>query len=135
MSDDHQEIERLVQEYADACTAGDLERWSEILTEDAVFHPPELPGMMGKDAVVRWAKEGWFDPLDMTVTLDLGEVEVTRPWGFGTGRFTVDGVPKAGGDSFVARGTFLAVYRRGADDRWRYARLSFNFDAPAGGTG
>lgn len=130
MRDDHREIEKLVQEYADACTAGDLERWSEVLAEGAVFHPPDLPEMNGKEAVVQWAKEGWFDPLDMTVTLDLTELEVTGAWAFGTGGFTVEAAPKSEADSFAVQGTFLAVYQRGADDRWRYARTSFNFNAP-----
>ena len=130
MSDEREAINKLVQEYAETVSSGDLTSWTKVLTEDVVFQPPDLPQVSGKSAVAAWAKESWFDPFDMNLSLQFEEVEVLGSWAFGRGRFTLGLTSTGGGSSTEANGKFLNIFRREPDGSWKYAINSYSFDAP-----
>ncbi|MDA2934014.1 DUF4440 domain-containing protein [Acidobacteria bacterium AH-259-D05] len=130
MSDERDAIDKLVQEYAETVSSGDLTSWTKVLAEDVVFQPQDLPQVIGKGAVEAWAKESWFDPFDMNLSFQSEEVEVLGSWAFGRGRFTLGLTPTGGGRSTQANGKFLTIFRREPDGSWKYARTSFSFDAP-----
>lgn len=49
------------QESGDAVTGHDLDRWSLIFREDAVYHGPDLPPLTGRQAIKTWAMGNFFD--------------------------------------------------------------------------
>jgi ketosteroid isomerase-like protein len=114
--------------YADAVNAGSLTRWAETLADDVVFQPPDQVQATGKNAVVAWAKESFFDLFKMKLDLQFDEVKLLESWAFALGHFKLATTPIQGGDTTHASGKFLSIFRRQSSGEWKYARASFSFD-------
>lgn len=128
---DREEIERVQREYKDACNEGDLRKWMSTLTEDAVVLPPGSPVVSGAE-IEKWAAETVFDEFNNGLTLIEDEVEVFGDWAFLRGRYRLSTTPKQGGDTVEDVGKYLDVMRRQDDGSWKFARLAWNSDSPAG---
>ena len=48
------EIRRQRDEWLDAVNSNDIDRVKSILTDDAVWIPPGMPALNGKNAIVDW---------------------------------------------------------------------------------
>ncbi|MBI4474813.1 MAG: DUF4440 domain-containing protein [Acidobacteria bacterium] len=129
-SNEKNEITKLVQGYAAAVTAGDVQRWAATLSDDIVFQPPDQPQVSGKAAVVAWGKESFFDPFKMRLEFSFDEMELFGSSAFARGRFTLELTPRQAGGATQTTGKFMNIFRRDARGSWKYARAGFSFDAP-----
>ncbi|HUJ43707.1 MAG TPA: DUF4440 domain-containing protein [Opitutaceae bacterium] len=111
-----------------AIAAGDSPAYFAVLTDDAVFMPPNSPPRMGaelrgwlgeflRSVSVQWLK---FAHDETVVVGDLACHAFTCRW-----RVT----PKTGGDSRVLQFKGLHVLRRGADGAWKIHREIWNTDS------
>jgi ketosteroid isomerase-like protein len=101
-----------------AMADGDLERFAEMVAHDAVFFGGGITE--GRDAVARdWAP--FFEP-DAPVTLRWrpvhGEVASSGDLGYTWGEFKRT-VRDGEGSEAVFTGSYVTVWRRGDDSRWR----------------
>jgi ketosteroid isomerase-like protein len=121
------------QEYGDSVTAHDLDRWSLIFAEDAVYHGPDLPALHGRSAIKTWARENFFDLYsDMQNSSEFEVLEVSDTWAAGSGPFRFSGTMTDGTEVPELNGKFMAIYRAQPDGSSRISRLIFNWDAPIG---
>ncbi len=127
---DKEEIEQVRSRYEACCNDGDLKTWLTTLTDDAVILAPGSPVVSGSE-IEAWAAETFFDPFDMTVSLEDDEVQVMGEWAFVRGHFSLSVTPKGGGDTQEDRGKYLDLLRRQSDGSWKYARLAWNSDSAA----
>jgi uncharacterized protein (TIGR02246 family) len=133
-SADANAIRALGKAYEAACNAGDLDRWTETFTDDAIFFPPDHPLVAGRLAIRDWAKRAFFDPYKMQLTFSFTEVSVSGDWAFTHGPYTLLLTPKDGSPAVQAKGKFIDVFRRRSDG-WRFARVIFNSDTPPASAG
>ena len=108
----------------------DLEGWLDTLSNDCVFLPPNLPAVIGKDAVRGWAKEGFFDPFDIGFEFGYEDFEIRGDRAMGWGWFEQTFEPKAGGEEIHLKGKFIDVFKKAPDETWKLARCRFNTDHP-----
>ena len=132
MSTESDAINAVAQEYISACNSGDLNKWVGTLTDDIVFLPPDQPLVTGKNAVRGWIKENFFDPFRMKLNFSFDEIEVVGSTACTYGRFTLALSPTAGGADTQLVGKFIDIFSRGSDGTWKFARVIFNLDKPAG---
>lgn len=131
MSRDTDAISKVVREYQDAVEAGDLDRWVEVNTDDALYMAPDQPLVSGKAAIRKWAKEGWFDLFTMKYDyVRLKDVEVVGTFAVGRTEFRLAATPKGGGKGIKGTGKGECVFRKQGDGSWKIARQTFNWDAP-----
>jgi ketosteroid isomerase-like protein len=133
MSAESDAIHRTLQEFVSAVNAGDLDQWLETLTDDVVFLPPDEPRIDGKDAVRPWVKENFFDAFRMVLNLSFDELDVVGPMAFAHGRFALPVIPKPAGSGRKMTGKFVYLFRCLPDGSWKFARIIWNYDEPAGG--
>ena len=132
MASDSEAINAVVEKFATSVTAGDPDEWIEIVTDDAIWLPPDLPIVSGKDTIKKWAIDDWYTPFDMDLSMALDELDIADSWASGRGHFTLKIAPKGGGDSMTLVGKYLGRYAKETDGSWKWSQFAFNWDAPMG---
>lgn len=130
MSADTEAINKIHQEYADAVSAGDPDRWIKIFVTDAVYMAPDLPVVKGRESILKWAKESWFSQFRMKETARLDELQVAGTWALGRGGFRISATPVSGGTTLEGTGKHIAVFRKDSGGAWKWAEVIFNWDKP-----
>jgi uncharacterized protein (TIGR02246 family) len=118
-----------------AFAAGDATALAGLVTEDAIWMPPEEPTITGRAAVEkRYAN--LFSELrkrftDVAHSLEVVEVRVCGDWAMSRGRYrlelTLPTVPRP----IVITGKNMHTYRRQSDGGWLITSDIWNSDAPA----
>lgn len=134
MSSSEDAVSANQQEYGDAVTAHDLDRWSLIFEENAVYLGPDVPAVRGRGSIKQWAKDNFFDLYtDMKNSSEFEVLEISDSWASGSGPFKFTGTMTDGTEVPELTGKFMAIYRPQTDDSWKISRMIFNWDAPMGG--
>jgi len=122
---DRQNISALINQEVNAVSAGDVETYHALLTDDAVFMPPNSPAKTGEE-LRHWLRDflecftvEWMEFIhgNIEVTGDLAFHEYTYKW-----RVT----PKEGGKTNVSGGKGIHIVRRQRDGSWKIAREIWN---------
>ncbi len=131
MSKDTEAITKVIKEYQDAVEAGDVDRWVNVNTDDALYMAPDQPLVSGKAAIKKWAKTSWFDVFTMKYDyVRAKDIEVSGSLAVARTEFRLGVVPKGGGKGMKGDGKAEVVLRKQADGSWKIARQTFNWDAP-----
>ena len=128
-------IDRMNEEWDAAVVSGDFETAVAMYTEDAIRGQPNMPALVGRDAIRAWM-ESEFDTYTFEGSNRTTEVRVLSPeWILvrGTGSFTA--TPKAGGEVRVEQEKWLTVVQRQPNGTWKWYRDAGSSDLPRpGGT-
>ena len=109
----------------DAMATGDIDRYLAVLTDDAIFLPPNSPSKTGAElrSWLRGFLEGfrveWLSFVS-TETLIAGEMA------FHSYTYTWRVCARAGGEPTIAAGKGVHLLRRQPDGSWRIAREIWN---------
>jgi ketosteroid isomerase-like protein len=108
---------------AEAFEASDPTAWVDYSTEDAIFVGPGIPAIEGRDATLVAAPAVAISSMEIVAdsTIGAGDFAATQ------GRASWVSGPR-GSDSQRVRTSYLMVWRREADGRWRIARELLNED-------
>ena len=119
---DEQAIRKLTEDWLAAVRAKDIPRLSSMVTDDAIFMPPGLPPIRGKQAVETMYKSFFPQFASVEQTVSIEEIEVAGDWAFawGTEQFVL--VPQAGGAPIEMQGKGMSILRRQPDGSWKFAR-------------
>ena len=123
-------IDAFNREYLAAINNGDIDKLSELTTDDHLMLTPNRPPLTGKQANIDAMRQA-FKMFKIDEEWHPVETEVAGNWAWQRGTFKVTATPAGGGDSNTIRGNFLRIYRRQPDDSWRMIRDMFNSDQPA----
>jgi len=125
-------IKSSTEEYDATLKAGDLDSWMSLYTDDAVRMPPNMPALVGKDAI-----RNFYQPILEQYVIDINEtceeVIVCGDWAFIRGTYTYTMTPKVGGDPSLDSGKWIALHKRQSDGSWNIYRNIFNSDLPPSG--
>jgi ketosteroid isomerase-like protein len=72
-------IRALFAHNASVINSGDLDAWIAQFTEDAIFMPPNLAILRGRDAGREFARP-WYEQLDIEFEISVDEIEVHGDW-------------------------------------------------------
>lgn len=120
----------LLEEYAEAVTSGDFERWISLWTEAGVQMAPDAPQRSSREEI-RTAMEPFFDLYEHEMKVDPRDVRLAADWGFVRGEYTHEARSKVGQEQSRRTGKFLTVVEKQSDGTWKIACDCFNYNAPA----
>ena len=110
--------------WANACMASDWDTAAALLTEDVDYMPSDLPLLKGRQAV----KEFLMDFPELREFHQAVE-EVQGDTSLAVMRGTFGGTFMVEGQEVSAVGKLLCTAKK-EDDRWRFAAVCWNWDAP-----
>lgn len=123
-------VERMNEEWDAAVLAGDFEATASMYTEDAIRMQPDIPALVGREAI-----RTWLESQAATYTFEgsnqILEVRALSPdWILmrGTGAFTA--TPRGGGEARYQEEKWLTLVQRQADGSWKWYRDAGSSDLP-----
>ncbi len=122
-------IEEVLNQYAVAFNAGDLELWLSLMTDETIKMPPDAPAIFGKEEL-RANNEPLFDNFTLEMALFPEEAQVDGDLGFARGTYTFLLTPKAGGEPIYMDGKYLTIWKRQADGSWKMSHDCYNSNVP-----
>jgi len=125
-------ISALLEEVKQADMSGDVEGLLACYSDDVVSMPPDLPAIVGKDALRAYYEEAFSQLSIESLEMTAAETHVAGDWAFSRGKFE-ETVTPSGGDAFDVVGKYLFIFHREADGSWKIARLIGNMDGPLPG--
>jgi uncharacterized protein (TIGR02246 family) len=117
-------------EYEASLSAGDVDRWVDLWTEEGIQLPPGEPPVVGKEAIRARNKAALTDLFDISMSITNEEVVVGGEWSVARGVYTATLTPKAGGDNVLVDGKYMTLLRLQPDGSWKIYRDIFNSNVP-----
>ena len=125
--------EALLDQWTTAVNAGDIDGWSATLADDATVMPPNEPAVTGKEALLPWMVETFFDPFNVQLRGSFDKAESAGDWVIARGSYDLSLTPKNGGQVIEDSGKFVNIFRRQPDDSFKYAIVMWNSNNPPPG--
>jgi len=124
-------INELMNQYAAAVNAGDLELYLSLHTDDVVKMPPNAPATFGQEAL-RASMEPIFDVFDCEMTINSEEVQVSGRLALSRCTYTLSITPKTGGETIIVEpdGKALGICKRQHKGSWKFSHDCFNSNVP-----
>lgn len=122
-------INDLLNQYALAINAGDMNLWISLWADDGIQMPPDNPAVIGKEKI-RARMQSSFNLYNWKMTIDGEEVRVAGDWAFTRGTYTYTLTPKEEGETIKGTGKYLTILEKQDDGSWKLARDCFNNNAP-----
>lgn len=109
------------REWVHVVNTGDLDRYTDMLTLDAVWIPPGQPPVEGRDAIRRWL-EPLFKEYRYDFALKGSRVQVAGDWAVERGVFDSSLQRRRGGDLQRQVGTYIVLWRQNETGEWKIER-------------
>jgi uncharacterized protein (TIGR02246 family) len=119
-------LRSVVDELVQACLNKDWDKFASLLTEDAVWMPPDQPIVVGRKAVRVWV-ETFPSIKAFRSALESAEGRGDLAWARGTFDMTVEPAP---GQRLAMKGKWSGACRRQSDGTWLLASDIWNTDHP-----
>lgn len=126
-AEDLAQVRALTDEWVRTSLARDWDGLLALLTDDFVFLPPDVPIVIGKEAV-RAYLDAFPRMTKFAATVVAAEGQPELAWARGTFSITAETAP---GTTTSMVGKFGATYRKQSDGKWLCASDTWNLDAPA----
>ena len=108
-----------------AFTAGDVDGFIDLFSDDAQALRNGNSVLVGKEAIRSWEEEV-FDQFHSEMTYFSDEIGLMGEVAFNLGTYRLTQTPKAGGDSISFYGNYILVLRKQADGSWKITRYMWN---------
>ena len=119
------EIERMNVEFEAAFVNGDIEALMTLYTEDVILRPADLPDVKGWEAAKTFSDNVFKILTVIKYELKIEEFEIYNDTVYDRGTFTWIS-QQEGQPDINARGWYIAVRKKGTDNKWRFHRLIEN---------
>ena len=113
------------EEESNAITSGDAERYMAILSEDAVFMPPNSLSKSGEE-LRQWLREFLGQTAVECLQMVHGETVIAGDLAYHEYGRSWRTRPRAGGPAAIAHFKGLHIVRRQEDGSWKLARNIWN---------
>ncbi len=121
MPDDKQQIRDLIDAWARASAAGDLEKILSLMDEDAVFLRAGHPPMRGREAFAAQFQQA-IEQVRIEASSDIQEIYVAGDIAYCWNQLSVTMTPLKGGTPMRHTGPVLTIFRKEADGNWVLSR-------------
>lgn len=122
-------IRALSTEFDRALTAGEEDRFMQLLADHVMWLVPNHPALVGKEAVhARIRQRLTESKLDLVTTPE--EVQVAGNWAFVRGTYTMRITTTRSGASEQENGKVINILERQSDGGWKVTRHIWNADHP-----
>jgi len=101
-----------------------------LLADDVVIMPPNEPPLKGKAAVRTWYDQFVGQMRTSSLTITDREVLIGGDYATEVAGFEWTLAPVAGGPPVVDRGSYMQLWHREADGRWKFSREVWNSSTP-----
>jgi uncharacterized protein (TIGR02246 family) len=115
------EIRKQREEWLDAVNNNDISRVADLLTEDAVWIPPNMPALKGKTAISDWMNP-FFEAYNYEFDIEKLDVRGAGDWAVEHASFRSKLSPKEGGEGSEHQGKYIIIWRWEKDNKWRIER-------------
>lgn len=123
-------VVRMIEEWDAANLAGDFEAASAIYTTDAIRMEPDMPPLLGRDAIRAWLQTQ-AETYNWEGSNEIVEVRALSPeWILHRSRGSFTATPKAGGEARMLQGKWLTLTQRQPDGTWKVYRNAGSSDLP-----
>lgn len=119
---DKQYIKDLTTSAQDGWNRGEREPYVNRFSTDAIFMPPNMETVVGKDAIRTFANSFPEIKLQYNVIEIMGSAD----YAYVRGAFTVTNPA----DTLLDKGKFLSVWKKFPDDKWLLTHDIFSSDLP-----
>jgi ketosteroid isomerase-like protein len=103
--------------------ANDWASFASMFSDDAQYHPPNQPPVIGREAIRKWGESG-----PRIEAIEFPNVQV---WGAGLYAFGTAGYKMTAQGAPEDVGKQLVVFRRGGVGKWDVVAVSWNSNQPA----
>lgn len=116
-------------QYETAINSQNADAFAAMLTEDAVFMPPNGPRMVGREALRAWAA-GYTEAIDYRWDKSVIDIIVLGDHAIEQYAYESTETPRTGGETIRDTGKGIIVYRLEPDGVWRVCQDVWNSDQP-----
>ena len=125
---DEAAIRRVLAEEVTAGDTGDLDRFLEAFSPDAVLMPPGSPAVTGEP--IQAFARGMFEQVEIDFPgYEEDTIIILGDWAIHQHSFTWTVTPKAGGEPVTEHGKGLHVLHRQANGAWKITHDVWNTDS------
>src|SRR5258706_360106 len=121
MADDKQQIRDLIDTWARASAAGDLDKILSLMDEDAIFLVAGRPPMRGRKEFAGQFKTA-VEQVLFEAANDIQEIEISGDLAYCRNNLTVTLTPLTGGARNRRTGFTLTIFRKKEDGNWVLSR-------------
>jgi uncharacterized protein (TIGR02246 family) len=121
MADDKQQIRDLIDTWARASAAGDLDQILSLMDEDAIFLIAGHPPMRGRKEFAAQFKTA-VEQVRIEATNDIQEIEISGDLAYCRNNLTVTLTPLKGGAPNRRTGFTLTIFRKKEGGNWVLSR-------------
>ena len=127
---DKEQIAAFMETHVKATLANDASAYTALFSEDGIELPPNAEMRRGK-AEIQERLESLFKEQKVTeFTNPLVEVYGVGDLAYGVGTYTVTLEPVGGNGPVTGDGKYVAIFKRQADDSWKWAVTIWNSNQP-----
>ena len=116
-------IKNLTNQRVRAFNDGNLDAFMALVADDAVFMPPGVPALIGKEAIYNWQN---FDEMSFDATIFSDEIEICGEWAFQRVHWEGSWTINASGETTPYKSKEIFIYRRQPDGSWLTTHAIWN---------
>ena len=124
---DREAIEQRRQVWVDLTSAGDADGCVELLTDDAVWFPPGMAALCGRDQIRDWMAS-FFDIYEYQFSVPNPSLRLAGDWALDRATFISTLTSRFDGRQTDAKGEYLICWRRESDGDWYIERYMYLAD-------
>ncbi|NOR12305.1 MAG: DUF4440 domain-containing protein [Candidatus Aminicenantes bacterium] len=121
---DVEAIKSLVNEVEKAFNERNLEAYMATIADDAVYMPPGVPALIGKEAIRNWYD---FEATSFKATIFSDEIEVHGDWAFSRAHWKGSWIQKDSGETTQMESKTVNIFRRQPDGSWKSSHAIWNY--------
>lgn len=114
-------LEERHKEWIQVVNDGDIDAYSKILTEDAVWIPPNSEPVEGRESFINWLAP-FITKFSYQFDIFEKRFNIAGYRALERARFTSEMIPKSDGDSITHSGSFTALWIKKEDNQWYIER-------------
>jgi ketosteroid isomerase-like protein len=120
-------IRSWLKNYTEAVNTADIERILTYESDDISYWPPNQPLFSGKENLRKWFL-AYFNYCTPAESFSLLDFDVYGDFAYLTGKYSVSGKIKQGGEEFRDNGKFIDFFKRQSDGNWICTQSIWNSD-------